>query len=72
MQRRLNVLARCVYRGYSTKSVDADGDPNRLKLFIRDRIRSGGPIPVSEFMSLSVRSAAGYYSQHANKVCLYS
>lgn len=52
-------------RIFSSQVCESQSDPNRLKAFIRDRIRSTGPITVAEYMSLSVRSAAGYYAQRA-------
>ncbi|KAI6228152.1 Protein arginine methyltransferase NDUFAF7-like protein, mitochondrial [Aphelenchoides besseyi] len=44
-------------------NVDAPSNPKLLERFIKDRIRTSGPITVHEFMSLASRSAAGYYSQ---------
>ncbi|KAI1727853.1 putative s-adenosyl-L-methionine-dependent methyltransferase domain-containing protein [Ditylenchus destructor] len=36
---------------------------NLLERFIRDKIRSGGPITIHEYMALCSGSAAGYYGQ---------
>lgn len=70
--RGLNVRCclRAFRRSFSSQAFEAKNDPNHLKAFIRDRIRSTGPITVAEFMSLSVRSAAGYYPQQASKVLI--
>lgn len=62
---------RAACRRFSTHKFEPNNGVNHLKIFIRDRIRSTGPISVAEFMSLSVRSAAGYYSQRENKVSLF-
>ncbi|KAI6242799.1 Protein arginine methyltransferase NDUFAF7 [Aphelenchoides fujianensis] len=52
-------------RRFSSTADPAGGFPadGLLERFVRDRIRSSGPITVHEFMTLAARSAAGYYSQ---------
>lgn len=60
---------RLIQRGFSSKVLGSTNETNHLKSFIRDRIRASGPITVFEYMNLATRSAAGYYSQRATKVC---
>lgn len=70
MLRSLNASRcfRAIQRSLSSKIPELKIEADHLKGFIRDRIRTSGPITVFEYMGLATRSAAGYYSQREANV----
>lgn len=62
----LRTISRHLIRRFYSKVAEVPKSADLLKKFMRDRIRTSGPLTIADYMSLATKSAAGYYPQHAS------